>query len=164
MIFHDALAWILLTQGSQIPDRPLQPRISLRDVERNAADTAFYEQNAWANPSVAQMVQSHPFATPGGSNRIVSNGSTIDVSMMSAPNSQHPTPQNHMEAVLGGIARPPTQLDSSPLAAPVGPLPSVLNATSFPTSALHGADSKDAPSQAPPAMPSISVGGGRFGQ
>lgn len=110
------------------------------------------------------MVQAQPFATPHAANRIVSNGSTIDVSMMSAPNSQQPTPQNHMEAVLGGIGKAPG-LDSSPLAVSAGPIPTVLSATAFPTSGLHGTDVKDAPSHAAPAMSSISVGGGnRFAQ
>ena len=111
------------------------------------------------------MVQSQPFATPAAaSNRIVSNGSTID---LSAHNSQHPTPQghqNHMEAVLGGKGQ--TQLDSSPLGGGAGLAgPTVLSATAFPTSGLHGGEVRDAPLQA--MSSSISVGGGggsRFAQ
>jgi hypothetical protein len=152
----------------QIPDRPVQPRISLRDAEREAAEKSFFEQNPWANPSIAHaMVQAQAFATPAGQNRIVSNGSTIDVSMMSAPNSQHPTPQNNLalEAALGGLAKLHPQVDSSPAAASVGPIPSVLSATTFPTSGLHGTEAKDTPPAPLPVM-SISVGGGgnRFGQ
>lgn len=71
----------------QIPERPPQPqRINLRDIESSAAEKDFFEQNAWANPSVAHaMAQSHPFAP---ANRIVPNGEAatgIDLLMMSTP-------------------------------------------------------------------------------
>ncbi|KIW07758.1 hypothetical protein, variant [Verruconis gallopava] len=143
----------------KIPDRPLHPRISLRDTEREAIDRTFYEQNPWANPPLAPtMMQAQAFATPGGPNRIVSNGSTIDVNVLSAPTSQNPTPQNR-DLEGGHMAKLPHQVDSSPLASSGGTIPSVLSATTFSTSALHGVDGKDTPTVPPPAL-SISVGGG----
>lgn len=67
----------------QIPARAHQPhRLTLRDVERSAAEKLFFEQNAWANPSVAHaMAQSQPFATPTNH----ATGIAGDLLMMSTP-------------------------------------------------------------------------------
>lgn len=67
----------------QIPERAPQPqRINLRDIERSSAGRDFFEQNAWANPSVAHaMASSQRFATPMA--KYPATG--IDMLMMSAP-------------------------------------------------------------------------------
>lgn len=79
----------------QIPERAPQPqRINLRDIERSSAGRDFFEQNAWANPSVAHaMASSQRFATP-----VANHPATgIDMLMMSAPApfSRNSTPSNH---------------------------------------------------------------------
>lgn len=144
----------------------MQPRISLRDAERAiGTDASFYAQNAWANPLPAHAVvsQSQPFVTPSAPNRIVSNGSTIvDVNMMSAPNSQHPTPQhNHVAETakpspLGFARNMLTEATSNEVA-------TVLSAPNtpqvLPPTASHGEEATDSPGP-PPAGVSISVGGG----
>lgn len=78
----------------QIPERPPPPqRINLRDIERSSAGRDFFEQNAWANPSVAHaMASSQRFATP-----VANHPATgIDMLMMSAPTpfSRNTTPSN----------------------------------------------------------------------
>ncbi|QDS68529.1 hypothetical protein FKW77_010896 [Venturia effusa] len=78
-----------------IPERPPQPqRIHLRDIERSSAGRDFFEQNAWANPSVAQaMASSQRFVTPTANHAATG----IDMLMMSAPApfSRNQTPSNH---------------------------------------------------------------------
>jgi hypothetical protein len=122
----------------QIPSRPVQhQRIFLRDAETSAAEKQFYEQNAWANPVVANaMLQAQPsgnhFATPQGQRRVsdlpATNGSnsTVDL-MMSAPSSamqpaphdfdreHNETPLQNTKRLFGmeNVAKPPSRLQDS---------------------------------------------------
>lgn len=92
-----------------MPSKPAQPRILLRDAERSAGENGFFEQNVWANPTVANaMLQSTQapisnFTTPQAQKRApelpATNGSnsTVDLSMMSAgppTSAMHGTPQD----------------------------------------------------------------------
>lgn len=89
-----------------MPSQPAQPRILLRDAERSAGENGFFEQNVWANPTVANaMLQSTQpplsnFATPQAQKRApdlpATNGSnsTVDLSMMSAGGPTSATPQD----------------------------------------------------------------------
>ncbi|TID16899.1 hypothetical protein E6O75_ATG09665 [Venturia nashicola] len=103
-------------RAMMIPERPPQPqRINLRDVERSSAGRDFFEQNAWANPSVAQaMASSQRFATP-----VANHPATgIDMLMMSAPapSSRNATPSSYRlksVAKLPGTTRDTEKVQTS---------------------------------------------------
>jgi hypothetical protein len=169
----------------QIPDRPAQARIMLRDAERVAAEKEFFEQNAWANPSVAHaMLQSQAFSTPTAQNR--SNGSTMDLVMSAPTSAQQTTPQARdatqtptQSAKIASSTKPTsrahdterihtTHSSSAAISAPpqdssTSALPSEtpLPTQAFPTSALHSNEPKDVYGVLTQATPALTapVGG-----
>jgi hypothetical protein len=117
----------------QIPSRPAQPRIYLRDAERTAAQNGFFEQNLWANPIAAHSIlQAQPavnhFATPIAQMRQVeqqpaTNGSNSTVVMSAPTSAQTQAPQFPQEMdletplqnakrliSLGSISKPPSRV------------------------------------------------------
>jgi hypothetical protein len=112
-----------------------QQRIFLRDAETSAAEKQFYEQNAWANPNLANAIlqaqpTSNQFATPAAQKRVAelpgTNGSNSTVDVLTAPSSaaqptphdydrDHETPLQNAKRLLsmGNAPKPPSRLQDS---------------------------------------------------